>query len=129
MTGTDASPNSAAEEMIRAFGRRQGGERLIRGWLYAVRRTGWLQSARYGPKWLSLFASGLTPRHAVYMAAYRWQLSRPGHISSGAVRHIQHLQGVCDLLPVDKTAGAASAADVARQLAWNYQEFVMETRS
>jgi len=39
------------------------------------------------------------------------------------------MEAVCDLLPVDGTAQAATAAEVARQLVWNYQEFVMETRT
>ncbi len=50
--------------MIRAFGRGLGEERLLRGWLFAVRRAGWLRSARHWPKWLSLLARKLTPRHA-----------------------------------------------------------------
>lgn len=123
---TGSRDHAAAEEMICAFGRSQGGERLLRGWLYAVRRVGWLRSVRYWPKWLWLLARGLTPRHALYLAAYRWQQQRCGETCSDSA---DSLKRVRELLPVDIAAQPATAAEVARQLAWNYQEFVTETRS
>ncbi len=64
--------DAGAEQMVRTFGRRQGYQKLLRGWLYGVRRMGWLGSTRYWLRWLSLFGAGLTPRHAIYLAAYRW---------------------------------------------------------
>ena len=124
LTGSDRG--AGAEEMIRAFGRSLGGERLLRAWLFAVRRAGWLHSASYWTKWLSLFTWKLTPRHAVYLAAYRWRQAQLEENSSG---ERQPMETVCDLLPVDGTARAATAAEAARQLVWNYQEFVMETRA
>ena len=124
MTGKDAS--EGAEEMIRAFGRGLGRKSLLRGWLYAMRRAGWLRSSRHWPKWLWLAAGGLTPRHAIYLAAYRWQQARRDATSSDAR---QEMKAVCDLLPVRGAAQEATAAEVARQLAWNYKEFVTETRA
>ena len=123
MTGSE--PGAGADEMIRAFGRRLGWRRL-RGWLFAVRRTGWLHSARYWTKWLALFTRGLTPRHAVYLAAYGWQQGLR-EASSGNVS--QRMGSICDLLPVRGAARAGTSAEVARQIVWNYQEFVMETRA
>ena len=122
---TGAGPG-AAGEMIHAFGRSQGTKRRLRGWLYVVRRTGWLHSARYWPKWLLLFVSGLTPRYAIYLAAYRFQETRHGKESSGAM---PGMEAIGDLLPVDGAVQAGNAAEVARQLVWNYKEFVMETRA
>jgi len=124
MTGTDGREGS--EDMIRAFGRRLGIKSLLRGWLYAVRRGGWVRSARHWPKWLRLLARGLTPRHAIYLAAYRWQQARREAISKDGM---QDLKAVCDLLPVSAATQGATAAEVALQLAWNYKEFVTETRA
>lgn len=123
---TGSREHAAAEEMICAFGRSQGWQRLLRGWLYAIRSAGWLRSVRYWPKWLCLLARGLTPRHALYLAAYRWQQQRCGEIRGDSA---ESLKRVRELLPVDIAAQPATAAEVARQLAWNYQEFVTETRS
>jgi hypothetical protein len=39
------------------------------------------------------------------------------------------MKAVCDLLPVGGATQEATAAEVARQLAWNYKEFVTETRA
>jgi hypothetical protein len=124
MTGSDTG--AGAEDMIGVFGRSLGGERLLRGWLFAVRRAGWLHSAPYWTKWLWLLTRKLTPRHAVYLAAYRWRQAQRQENCNG---ESQPMEAVRDLLPVDGTAQAATAAGVARQLVWNYQEFVMETRA
>ncbi len=121
---TEKNERLGAEQMIRNFGRGLGGKRLLRGWFYAVRRSGWLRSARHWPKWLCLLARGLTPRHAIYLAAYRWQQV---HGDAALGDAAQEMKGVCNLLPVSGVA--LEAAEVARQLTWNYQEFVTETRA
>ena len=124
MTGT--GEGATAEQMVRTFGRGQGNQKLLRGWLYAVRRSGWLTSARYWPKWLSLYASGLTPRHAIYLAAYRWhQACREKTISDLP----QNLKSVRSLLPVGGEVQAATVSGLAAQLVWNYKEFAVETRA
>lgn len=123
MTGLEG--NTDAEEMIRAFGRSQGIKQRLRGWLYVARRTGWFSSAQYWPKWLTLFARKLTPRHAICLAAYRWQES-----ASAATQPIpQPMKYVCELLPVAGAAQPDSPSDVSRQIRWNYYEFVTETRA
>jgi hypothetical protein len=122
MTGGDA--HTPAREMICAFGRKQGGARLLRGWLYAVRRKGWLLSARYWPRWFSRFASGLTPRHAIYLAAYCWHQACKGTNDTA-----NFLEFVRELLPVDGGAQVITSTEVVEQLVWNYKQFAMETRS
>jgi hypothetical protein len=117
--GIDTTPDI----LIRAFGRRQSLDKLLRGWLHAVRRIGWLSSARYGQKWLSLSAGRLTPRHAIYLAAYEWTQSRHGLESA------QGMSIACDLLPVTKAELPISGPNVLRQICWNYHTFVTETRA
>jgi len=114
-----------AEQMIRTFGRRQGHQKLLRGWLYVVRRMGWLGSARYWPGWSSICAGGLTPRHAIYLAAYRWYDACNG----GTLRELsKSIEAVRDLLPV-KGSATASVSAMKEQLVWNYKEFTVETRA
>jgi hypothetical protein len=115
-----------AEQMVRNFGRSQGKKKLLRGWLYAVRRTGWLGSACYWPKWLLLFIAGLTPRHAIYLAAYRWHEVCGGQALVDLPRSFE---SVCDLLPVKGTVQAASGSAMSARLVWNYKEFTVETRA
>ena len=113
------------ESMVRAFGRSEGKKRLLRGWLYAVRRIGWLGSARYWPKWFSLFCKGLTPRHAIYLAAYRWHQGCCDKTINDLPRSLRSVSG---LLPVNGSPRAACDG-VAAQLVWNYKEFTVETRA
>lgn len=117
--------DAGAEQMVRTFGRRQGYMKLLRGWLYVVRRMGWLGSARYWPRWFSLFAARLTPRHAIYLAAYRWHDA----CSGGTLRELsKSIAAVRDLLPV-MGASSASVSAMNEQLVWNYKEFTVETRA
>jgi hypothetical protein len=101
-------------------------EKLLRGWLYAVRRTGWLASARFWPKWFVLFASGLTPRHAIYLAAYRWHEA----CCEKPISSLPHsIASVRKLLPVHGAIKNVSSAGLSEQLVWNYKEFTVETRA
>jgi hypothetical protein len=123
MNGGDT--RTTARAMIRGFDRKQGAARLLRGWLYAARRSGWVSSARFWPKWSSQLVSGLTPRHAIYLAAYCWHEARIGESGDAA----NALASVRRLLPVDGGAQVVTASEVAEQLVWNYKQFAMETRS
>jgi hypothetical protein len=69
--------------------------------------------------------SGLTPRHAIYLAAYCWHEARIGESGDAA----NALASVRRLLPVDGGAQVVTASEVAEQLVWNYKQFAMETRS
>ncbi|MDR3764606.1 MAG: hypothetical protein P4M01_10960 [Acidobacteriota bacterium] len=118
---TSCSEDSAVEHLLRAFGAQLGHRRLLRGWAYAVRRRGWLASAPHWLHWLSLFAEGLTPRHAIYLALYRWQQLR--------VQGVADFTPACELLPVSTSAARSSAEVLAGELMHNYKEFAVETRA
>ncbi len=115
------APDTSVEHMMRAYGAQLGSRRLLRGWAYAVRRRGSLPSARYWFRWLGLFAEGLTPRHAIYLALYRW--------------HCAHVEGatdfssICELLPIASAEARSSEAVLAAELMRNYKEFAVETRA
>jgi len=120
---TDCGDDVDAEQMVRGFGRSQGKKKLLRGWLYAARRVGWLGSATYWPKWVRLFVAGLTPRHAIYLAAYRWHEACSGTAISELPKSIE---SVNDLLPVKQVEGGVG---ISARLVWNYKEFTVETRA
>ncbi len=121
-----ASAEESVDLMVRAFGRAQGIKRLLRGWLYAVRRMGWLASALYWPKWTVTAMKGLTPRHAIYLAAYRWHMACSAQT---AAELPTSMDGVRELLPVAGRPAPREAAALAAQLVWNYKEFTVETRA
>ena len=123
------APSAAQESvelMVRSFGRSQGIKRLLRGWLYAVRRTGWLASALYWPKWTVTALKVLTPRHAIYLAAYRWHMACSAQT---AAELPACMESVRELLPIAGHLAAGDAAALATQLVWNYKEFTVETRA
>jgi hypothetical protein len=120
---TSCNEGTSADKMISVLGRSQDVAKLLRGWLYVVRRTGWISSIPHWPKWLASCCRNLTPRHAIYLAAYEWEHRRTDSDPS------QLIKVVCDLLPVTRAAQAASSSDVSRQIFWNYHEFVTETRA
>ena len=118
------SASFTAEQMLRAFGRRQGGRKLLRGWAYTVRRVGWLRSVRHWFKWLAICVGGLTPRHAIYLAAHHWHACE----ANGSVDAARELAGVRKLLPVCRAA-QNSPALLAAEIVRNYKEFAVETRA
>lgn len=111
----------SVEHMLRAFGAQLGHRRLLRGWAYAVRRRGWLASLPYCFRWLGLFAEGLTPRHAIYLALYRWRQLQ------GTVA--KDFSAVCELLPVCGAQARTGEAALAGEVIHNYKEFAVETRA
>ncbi len=119
MTGLES--DASLTQAIRALGREQGITNRLRGWFYVVRRAGWISSARLWPKWAALFAQGLTPRYAIYLAAYLWQCKND-HTP-------ERLKMILGLLPVADELQADSSSEIARQIYNNYQEFVTETRA
>ncbi|HEX8926339.1 MAG TPA: hypothetical protein VF786_11130, partial [Terriglobales bacterium] len=107
LTGARTEP---PEEMIRALGHKLPWSSRLRGWAFTACRIGWPRSIAHWPRWCWLFAKGFTPRYAVYLSAYECR--------AGAANNIR------DLLPVRD-----NGSDAARQIEWNYKEFVVDTRA
>jgi len=113
-----------AEQMVRNFGRSQGKKKLL---AMALCR------APHGMAGLGLllaqvafaFHRGLTPRHAIYLAAYRWH-----EVCGGQA--LVDLPGVSSPYAIccgEGTVQAASGSAMSARLVWNYKEFTVETRA
>ena len=120
-TGPEASPETLFADMAA----RQSAWQKFRGWLYVARRTGWLRSVRAWPRWMRM-AFDRTPRYYVYEAAWRLAVNDDCPLDQADIRRIRAL------LPVagrDDQGVAAPREQLIRELVWNYQTFLMETRA
>jgi hypothetical protein len=79
---------------------------------------------RHWFKWLAICVGGLTPRHAIYLAAHHWHACE----ANGSVGAARELAGVRKLLPVCRAA-QNSPALLAAEIVKNYKEFAVETRA
>ncbi len=122
---TSAAPEASPEILFAGVAARQSALQKLRGWLYVVRRTGWLRGVRSWPRWMAM-GPRCTPRYYIYEAARRLAASSTGSPGEPEMRQIRAL------LPV---AGSAANNDVdarqqlAREVAWNYRTFLTETRA
>jgi hypothetical protein len=122
---TSAAPEASPEILFAGVAARQSALEKLRGWLYVVRRTGWLRGVRSWPRWMAM-GPRCTPRCYIYEAAWRLAASATGSLGEPEMRQIRAL------LPV---AGGAVQNDgdakqqLAREVAWNYRTFLTETRA
>ncbi len=99
----------------------------VRGWLSVVRREATVASMRYATQWLQLFRVA-SPRYCVYAAALniwmdvRLNGTEPPKINSKAARRW--------LLIENSTQESKNNVDsLVNAVIWNYQEFLVNTRS
>ena len=124
MNSTEDGP---PDVLLSLLMRHQAFQARVRGWLYAVRQEGAVACMRHAPQWLRLFRSA-SPRYCVYAAALRvWMDVRlhgtePLKINSKAARQW--------LLIEDPTRESKNdLGSLANAVIWNYQEFLVNTRS
>jgi glycosyltransferase involved in cell wall biosynthesis len=115
---TFAAPEASPEMFFAEMAARQSAGQKLRGWLYVVRRMGWLRSLRRWPRWLAM-GRRCTPRYSIYEAA--WRLAA----GAGDARQIEAL------LPVAHADGRndGETSQLACAVAWNYRTFLTETRA
>jgi hypothetical protein len=131
---TGASPDLPDQALLDAWLERQPAGQRIRGWLHLLRKCGWHRSWRSWPRWSRLLRRG-SPRHLVYSAACRMlfdpepaeQDRDPRSFAEPARR------AFCDDLPVVRTRPDGQrwlpSPEAAREIAWNYREFLVDTRA
>ena len=104
----------------------------IRGWLYIVRACGWQRSYRYWPRWWGLRKG--SPRDWTYLVASQLLFQATEDVNSFQTdRGDTNWASLSRCLPVAKITANQLASpswkDVAHDVVWNYQEFVMWTRA
>lgn len=122
LTGT-ADPIADQALLDTLLARQPAGERF-RGWLHVARRCGWHRSWRLWPRWARLARRG-SPRYLVYSAACRALFAGPP--AGAAVDSV-----VIRDLPVVRPSVASGArpwTEAVADIAFNYREFLVDTRA
>jgi hypothetical protein len=132
LSGSDGE--AATQELMERWMKRQPISRRFRGWLRVVRDQGWDQSWKNWPHWAGL-AWGASPRYRVYQAASEVFFQLPSLLKSAVeIHHVNAgWEKVRSLLPVVLEFGQSQKISdwrrLAKEIAWNYKKFLVETRS
>jgi hypothetical protein len=128
LTGTAADRVTDQALMETLLARQPAAERL-RGWLYVARRCGWHRSWRLWPRWLRLARRG-SPRYLVYSAACQ-VLFAGATTASPEARAMADSIALSDLPVVrpSESSVASPWSEVAADIAFNYREFLVDTRA
>ena len=124
MSSTEiGSPDS----LLKLHMRNQRLKARLRGWLFAVRREGIVTALHHGLRWFALFRIA-SPRYCVYAATLsvwmdvRLNGTEPLKINSKAVRRWLLIEN-----PSRESKNDVSS--LVNAVTWNYQEFLVNTRS
>ena len=103
----------------------------IRGWASLARKRRWFDSWRHWPHWVRLGMKG-SPRYWIYAAGSElfFRLSSMGEC--GSTCPDGHLRTWREWLPVhpeQAKENKISPRQLASEINWNYQQFLMETSS
>jgi hypothetical protein len=132
LVGTTGQPSN--QELLERWMECQPCSRRLRGWLYVLRNQGWHRSWKNWPHWARL-AWKASPRYWIYGAASELFFRLPCH--SEPEGHIAHVAfdfaDVRSWLPVRSEAEPGQKLSawcgLARETVWNYEHFLLETRS
>ncbi|HXM97464.1 MAG TPA: hypothetical protein VN982_03220 [Candidatus Dormibacteraeota bacterium] len=104
----------------------------VRGWLYVLRACGWQQSYLVLRRWLSLRKA--SPRHWVYFIAIRMLFQSAAEVGSSEIlKRETNWATLSSYLPIRrmtaKNHASPSWEDLGYDVSWNYEQFVMRTRT
>jgi len=125
------------DDMLRLHMQKQELKDRLRGWAFAVRRRGFVDSLRHGWRWLRLSRLA-SPRYCVYAAGLNAVSSFKFPVSSTHATGLAQLETrnskletVLNWLPIANLAvrTAPDEKDLAEAILWNYREFLVETRA
>jgi hypothetical protein len=108
--------------LMRQWMQRQPIGERVRSWASVLRRSGWLRSLGYWPRWMRLALRG-SPRYLVYAAAGDLLFS-VGTVTPATVRRIQRCLPVVSRIPDAASSGVHLVAADIRE---NYYRFLVET--
>lgn len=121
-------------ELLLRWMRFQPSARRLRGWLYVARKCGWHRSWRHWLRWARR-AWRASPRHWVYAAAGELLFRLPSGLGSTAQPPTKddHLQELQSWLPFSNGSqsgdGLPRWQQLAREIGWNYHQFLEKTRA
>ena len=128
LTGTLANPVTDQALLETLLARQSAAERA-RGWLYVARRCGWHRSWRLWPRWVRLARRG-SPRYLVYSAACQVLFAGAPARSPEARAAVDSI-ATSDLPVVRPSEGSAASpwSEAVADIAFNYREFLVDTRA
>ena len=128
----------SAYDMLRLHMQKQSLKARLRGWAYAARRRGALDSLRHCWRWLRLLQSA-SPRYCVYAAglqavsSFKFPVSSTANTSRLGQLETQNskLETISRWLPIVNFSVRTlpDEKDLAEAVLSNYREFLVETRS
>ncbi len=107
--------------------------RRLRGWIFVVRRCGWLRSIARWPRWASR-AFRASPRHWTYAAATELMFRLPCMLRRGGepASFDVDWEQLRQTLPVTRRRDPGDNSgwrQLASEIVWNYHEFLTGTRA
>jgi len=106
-------------------------KKRVRGWLYILRACGWQQSYLVLLRWLSLRKA--SPRHWIYLVASTLLFQLTTDANSSRIRRQDASYILISYLPIKimtaKNQPHPSWEDLAYDVVWNYDQFLVGTRS
>ena len=101
----------------------------LRGWLHLLRKRGWHRSIRQWPRWLRL-ASSSSPRSWIYRTGSELFFQLPAMLFNPDQTVQPRLRELFDALPESQCPRQVGDwRHLAAEIARNYNEFVVATRS
>lgn len=137
LTGSNEQTGSHA--LMRHWMRKQSFPDRVRGWASLIRRFGWRRSVKRFPRWIRLAWRG-SPRYWIYAAAAELFEALPGLVERGPAERTDSdpsartfaRHKIWRWLPVRHESEGTHFSDwrhLVSDTAWNYGEFLKETRS
>ena len=132
LTGTTVQVHN--RELLGRWMKCQPPAQRLRGWLYVMRRQGWHRSWRNWPRWGRILWKA-SPRYLIYAAAGELFFRLPCLLKPASERPRLDVdwEKVRAWLPVlpgsEPSRKFPNWRLLAAEIAWNYQHFLIETRS
>ena len=130
----ETTGQASNQELFERWMKRQPAFRRLRGWLHVVRDQGWDRSWKNWPHWARL-AWGASPRYRVYQAASEVFFQLPRLLKDANQTQCVDVgwENVRSFLPVvlerEQRQRLADWRRLAKEIAWNYKKFLVETQS
>jgi hypothetical protein len=129
---TGANTGLSATQLCLQLARQQTIAARVRSWLFVLRRRGWHRSVAEWPRWINL-ARHASPRYWLYAATGELCL-RQANVLIGCngpgldPLSLGLLRDCLPMLPPDAAREPLDGKEIARAIAWNYHQFLEETR-
>jgi hypothetical protein len=126
---TEAKNGDSPRELCLLYMKRQSARTRLRGWAYAIRQQGWLRSYGHWYRWARL-ARRASPRYWLYACVgeifLRLETTIP---TTSKSLEWDSLWSYLPMIPPANSTSTSTRQALLRAVAWNYHEFLEETRA